>query len=324
MKWCLVSEPVRKILGVLGAAAAGAVLAVQVRLNGALGGALDDGLAAAAVSFAVGLVIATLIVVLSRRARESLRGVPAQLRSRELRWWELAGGLAGVVFIFAQGAVGALIGAALFTVGVIAGQSISALFVDRLGLGPTGVIPITVARVLAAVLGLVAGVVAVAGNANIAADAWLIVLPFVAGLLVSWQQAANGKVAQVGGEPMGITWLNFAIGAVVLIPILAVSLAVRGSALTWPSEPWMYVGGAAGVVVVALSAIFVAWTGVLVFGLASISGQLAASVILDLIFPTAVAVDAGLVVGVLLAFSAVAVGSIVTRPRRPSPSARLP
>ena len=319
------AEPVlRKSLGALGALSAGAALAIQVRLNGGLGGALGDGLVTSAVSFAVGTVLVSLIVAVSPRARESLRRIPSLLRTGQLRWWELAGGLSGVVFIFAQGAVGALIGAALFTVGIIAGQSISALLVDRLGLGPTGGIPITVGRVIAAALGLLAGIIAVAGNARIADNAWLIALPFVAGLTVAWQQAVNGKVALLGGEPMGTTWLNFVIGAVILVPVAIGSLAFRPTALVWPTEPWLYAGGAAGVVVVALSAIFVARTGVLLFGLASITGQLATSVLLDILFPTSVAIDAGLIVAVVFAFVAVAVASIVTRPRDPSPAASRP
>ena len=82
-----------------------------------------------------------------------------------------------------------------------------------------------------------------------------------------------------------------------------------------PSEPWLYIGGVLGVCVMAIVSVAVHHLGVLALGLATICGQVVASVVLDLVMPADHPVTAWSLLGAALTIVAVAVSSI-RRPRR--------
>ena len=136
-----------RTLAMAGAVAIGVLTAVQARVNGSLGAALTDGFVAAAVSFGSGLLI---LVALSAALPAGRRGVVTLahgLRLRTLPVWMLVGGLAGAFSVATQSLTVAVIGVSLFTVGMVAGQAVSALVLDRIGYGPAGVVAVTVSRV---------------------------------------------------------------------------------------------------------------------------------------------------------------------------------
>ena len=120
------------------AVGAGLAIPVQGRINGALGARLDDGIAAAVVSFSTGLVLMVLISLVLPRGRAGLGRILPALRERRFPpWYVLAGGI-GAFFVFAQSFTVGLLGVALFTVATVTGQTLSGLLVDRLGIGPAG------------------------------------------------------------------------------------------------------------------------------------------------------------------------------------------
>ncbi len=133
----------------------GVLTALQARINGQLGVRLDDGFVAAAISFGSGLAI---LLVLSA----VLPAGPARLRrarrracaARTIPWWMLAGGAAGALTVATQGLAVAIIGVSLFTVGVVAGQTVNGLVLDRVGYGPAGVVAVTVPRLIGGALAL--------------------------------------------------------------------------------------------------------------------------------------------------------------------------
>jgi len=53
----------------------------------------------------------------------------------------------------------------------------------------------------------------------------------------------------------------------------------------FPSSPFLYLGGAIGVLFIGTQVLVVRTTGVLVLGLALLSGQLVAAVLFDLVLP---------------------------------------
>ena len=55
----------------------------------------------------------------------------------------LAGGAAGALTVATQGLAVGVIGVSLFTVGVVAGQAMNGLVLDRVGYGPAGVVAVT-------------------------------------------------------------------------------------------------------------------------------------------------------------------------------------
>jgi bacterial/archaeal transporter family-2 protein len=113
-------------------------MAVQARVNGELGARLSDGIAAATISFGIGLAILSVFILLTSAGRRGLQAVQSALRSGTLRWWHLLGGVCGGFVVATQGLTVATLGVAVFTVALVAGQSASSLVVDRSGLSPGG------------------------------------------------------------------------------------------------------------------------------------------------------------------------------------------
>ncbi|MFD0362138.1 DMT family transporter [Nocardia sp. GCM10030253] len=299
----------------------GAGVAVQGRINGALGARLQDGIAAACISFGLGLVLLVVAFVFSRRLRDGVVRVRAALVSGGLRWWQLLGGLCGAFFVACQGLTVAAIGVTAFTVAAVAGQLVSSLVVDRLGLAPYGRTPVTPLRLGGAALAMFAVVLAAAGRSGTPAGspavpewlsdgpvALLIMLPALAGIGLAWQQAVNGRVGAVGG-PFTATFVNFGIGTAALFAIEALILTRTGWPTEFPSEPWLYVGGVIGVAFIALAALTVRWIGVLLLGLTSVAGQLLASVLLDIAIPTGAGLSVTAVIGCALTLAAVAISA---------------
>jgi transporter family-2 protein len=274
--------PSRQTFAVAAAALVGVGLAFQARVNGELGTRLDDPIAASLISSGVGLVILLAVVPTTRTGRRALARIRQALLEDRLRWWQCLGGLSGALFVASQGASVGPLGVGVFTVAVVGGTSAGSLAVDRAGLGPGGQRPITVARVVGAVACVAA--VGLAGQDRLSHPATLTLLglPVVAGIAVAVQAALNGRVGVAAGSPWAAALVNSVVAMCALCLALVVDVALRG----WPTGPfqqelWLYSGGLVGVGVITIATSVVRRIGVLVFGLASVSGQLVGAVILD-------------------------------------------
>ncbi|MGV9765771.1 DMT family transporter [Micromonospora tulbaghiae] len=264
------------------------MVAVQSRINGELGVRLADGIAAAVVSFGVGLLILLVLVPATPGGRRGLVALRGALRTGTLRPWQCLGGVCGAFLVATQGLTIGALGVAVFTVAVVAGQSGSSLLVDRAGIGPAGRQPVTPNRLIGAVLTVLAVLLAVGDRLGDQRALALALLPLAAGVGIAWQQAVNGRVRAASGSAMTATLVNFTVGTAALLVTFAVDLAVRGRpAGAFPDEPWLYLGGPLGIVFIALAAALVRFTGVLLLGLATIAGQIVGAVLLDLLLPTA-------------------------------------
>ncbi|WP_051132709.1 DMT family transporter [Nocardia paucivorans] len=297
----------------------GAGVALQARINGALGERLQDGIAAAVVSFGTGLFLLVVAFLLSTRLRTELRRVRGALADGILRPWQLLGGLFGAGFVATQGLTVAALGVTSFTVAVVAGQLLSSLVVDRLGLAPSGRTPVTVMRVAGAVLAVAAVLLAGSGGGEPQAftamaalpeipTPLLIALPAAAGIGLAWQQAVNGQVGAAGG-PIAATLINFTAGLTALLVIETAVLIGLGRPNRFPTEPWLYLGGPLGVVFIAAGVLVVRRIGVLLLGLTSVAGQLLASVLLDWALPTGPGLSPTALLGCALTLIAVLVGA---------------
>lgn len=300
-----------RVTALIAAGVCGALMAMQSRINGQLGAELGDGFTAAAVSFGSGLVIMTVLLLVSARGRGGVGRVVGAVRTGRLRWWMLLGGASGAVFVLSQGLVATVLGVALFTVAYVAGQTISGLWVDVVGLGPSGRHPLSASRIAGAALTVLAVAVAVSGGLGTGAGWAALVLPLVAGLLASWQAAVNGRVRAAADSAITATFGNFLVGTVVLVVAALVHLAVVGAPAAWPADPWLYAGGAVGCVFIAGATLLVRLTGVLLFTLANVAGQLVAALVIDVVAPGAHDVLGWpILVGTALGFVAVAIGAI--------------
>jgi transporter family-2 protein len=301
----------------------GLLVAGQSRINAALARSLADapatsataaGFQAALISFVTGLLLLAIGLAVVPPIRRGMVRIASTVRAGGLRPWQLLGGAGGAWLVATQGLTVPTLGVALFIVAVVAGQTAASLGVDAAGLGPTGRLPITRYRVVAAVLAVVAVALTAAPRIETAAGSralLLAALVVTAGAGIAVQQALNARVAVSAGYAPSAAVVNFVVGATVLALAMAVGIALAGwHAGAPPSNPFLYVGGPMGVAFIAIAAWAVPLLGVLRFGLAAISGQLAGGAIIDLLFPQpGVVVGAEIVVGIGLTLVAVVIGN---------------
>jgi transporter family-2 protein len=300
------------------AVGSGLAIPVQGRINGALGARLNDGIAAAAVSFSTGLLLMIFISLVLPRGRAGLANILPAVRQRAFPRIYVVAGAIGALFVFAQSFTVGILGVALFTVATVTGQTVSGLLVDRLGIGPAGKKSVTGIRIIGCILTIAAVAWAVSprfssgGTADGAGGLVLpLLLPVAAGFLMSFQQAMNGTATLHYGTPIAATLVNFVAGCIVLWIALAVKLAVAGPANPLPGEWWYYLGGPMGCVFIGLGALLVRSLGVLVTGLGMIAGQLLGSLALDLVLPAPGTIVApATVLGTLLTLAAIILATL--------------
>ncbi|MCT1363111.1 MULTISPECIES: DMT family transporter [Microbacterium] len=290
-----------------GAVAIGVMTAVQARINGVLGVRVDNGIVAGFLSFAVGLVALAVVISFLPFARRGAMRLGRGIRERSIPFWMLLGGACGALTVSTQGLTAGILGVSLFTVGVVAGQTLHGLVLDRIGFGPAGVVAVTPGRVMGGVLALAAVGISLSGDVLATAPLWMLLLPFAAGVGIAWQAATNGRLAQRVQSPIAATLMSFIAGTLVLAVAAGTSVAVRGWPAALPTEPWLYLGGFLGAGYILLGAFIVAHTGVLLMGLGSVLGQLVTSVVIDLLWPA----QAGPALWQVIAMVIVAVGSVL-------------
>ncbi|MFN4002935.1 MAG: DMT family transporter [Microcella sp.] len=298
-------------LAIVATLAAGVGVATQSRINGELGQRLDDGYTAALISFGSGWLILLTILAFSPRGRAGLVRVITEVRHGRLAWWMLLGGLAGGYFVLAQGLVAGMLGVAIFTIAIVTGQTVTGLTLDAAGFAGARRTAIAPARVIGAALTVAA--VAVAVVPRLAGDGFpiaAIVLPLLAGVAVAFQQGLNGRVRTEARSALAATTINFTVGTAALAGATLVHLLVAGLPEGLPSNPLLYLGGAVGAIFIAIQTVAVGRIGVLVLGLCLVTGQLAASLVFDVVAPLGPGSTSATAAAVVLALAGVLVASI--------------
>ena len=311
------------------AVAAGLLGAVQPKINALLGDRLGSALLASLVNFGAAFAGVLLVLALRPATRRRLRTVASWPVPR----WTFTAGLAGVLVVLAGAISVETIGVAVFSVAFFAGQIASGLLVDRLGIGSGGPRPIAAARVQAAVLAIAAVVASQLGQPVGEVAPALVVLVLVSGAASAFQAAFNGRIATAVDDPFAPTSVNVVVGLVALLGIVAATTATGGlDAPSWPSEPWLYLGGFLGVAIVLSLAIASAALGVLRATLAMLAAQLVAAFLVDWVVegePPTVGSLAGaaLIVGAVILVGRGGRGdrpSAATPPHRPTPARTRP
>ena len=295
----------------------GILVATQSRINGEFGLRLGDGALAALISFASGFVILTLALTVSTTGRAGVATIARELRAGELPWWAILGGMGGGFLVLTQGLVAGVLGVALFSVAVVAGQTLGAMWLDARGAAGLARVEMSRTRVLGAVL-VVAGVIISvqlwAGSAGLVS--WAFALPLVAGAGTGVQQALNGRIRARASSALAATWVNFGVGTLTLSVVWVVLLPVTGGPGTFPTDWWLYAGGLVGTLFIPIQTITVHRIGVLGLGVSLVTGQIVGSIALDLFFPVA---DGTLGVFTLIGALVTVLGSaLVTLSRRQS------
>jgi transporter family-2 protein len=260
------------------------------------------------------LVIVLIALIFMRKGRQGVVRVATAIRSGEMPFWYVLGGAGGAFFVLSQGLVAATLGVALFSVGIVAGQTIGGTIVDRRGLGTLPARSLTVQRVVGSVLALAAVILAASTQVSSSVPVWMLLLPFVAGLVQSVQQAVNGEVRAVSQSVVTATLGNFVVGTTLLVIAFLIHSALVGWPTHLPAQPWVYVGGAIGVTFIAVGAAIVRSIGVLLLSLATIAGQLVTSLLLDILAPTSrEGVSFTTIVGTTLTLVAVVIATVPSR-----------
>jgi len=296
------------------AALSGVMIALQARANGELSYRLDNAPQAALVSFSSGLFFITIYAIFSPKIKEGIKRLRSAVSRGEIPKIRLLAGSLGGAFVALQTSVVPLIGVALYSVASIAGQSAVSLLVDRIGLTGGGVKLISLRRISAAFITVLAVLVSVIDKLE--ADnfqLFALLLALIAGALVGVQRALNGQINEYSQNSYTTSLLNFITGTSFLTLFIIILIALgRVELQPLPIGPWwIYTGGVIGVIYIAATSLIVQHLGVLTFTLFSVGGQLIASLLLDIYSPTqGVSVSWYLVSGIAMTYIGVLVGGV--------------
>lgn len=288
---------------------------LQIRANAQL--AIDGvhPIRVALVNMGLQLGFIGLLVLLFPRMRAAVVRLSSAMRARQVRLWWFIGGVVGASVITLMGVVSPLVGVAVFSIALVAGQTASSLAVDRWGLGPGGRRALSRSRVFAAIIAVTAVVVSVSDRFIVEAGgelAWGAAgLALLGGLAISFQAAANGRLAVASGQPAIGAGVNFGVGVAALG---LVSLVIPATRTVDGAEGfgswWLYLGAIFGLLIVLNTAWAVRYLGILLLTVIGVSGQMAGALAMDLVLPTSgVSVTPALIAGILLAIAAVLIGS---------------
>ena len=301
------------------AAVSGLMIAVQARANGELSHRMGNPIEAALVSFGSGLIIISFISAFNPAIKNGARNLRGALKRKEIPPWTLFAGMLGGSFVAVQTQIVPIIGVAIYSVASIAGQTAASLVVDRIGLTGGGKKHITVRRVAAAGLTVLAVLISVldrieANNVSVLA----VLLGCFAGAIVGVQRALNGQINESTEQSFTTSLLNFIMGTTILVIFLGIGMLInRTEIVSLPAGPWwMYTGGTIGIIYIAFTSTIVQHLGVLTFTLISVGGQLVGSLLIDFYSPTeGVQVSAYLVTGIVMTYLGVIVGGVGNLPR---------
>ncbi|WP_052466114.1 DMT family transporter [Mobilicoccus massiliensis] len=308
------------LLASVAAFLAGTLSAMQSRVNGTLAEVFHAPIDAALWSFGSGWVLLTLGLLLPS-ARAGLRSAYRAYRAQHLTWWQFLGGMFGGFFVAAQTWSVPQIGVAMFTIAIVGGQTLNAMLVDGLGLGPAGKAPVTLARVLGALGTFVGVAIAMVGRGADGSGVILVPVLFAvaAGAGMAVQQAINGRVNRHTDQVLATTWVNFSWGLPLLLGIALAQLAqgTWRAPMTLDAPAWAWMGGVVGIVYIAIGATVVHHLGVLLAVLFTLAGQLIGAVVIDLVSSGQGQVPTLVLVGVAVTLlSAVFAAAAARRARR--------
>ena len=263
---------------------AGIAATLQAGVSGQLARELNDGIMAALISN-IGGTLFTGLFLLNPEVRKKGKKLFQDVVSGKFAKWQLLGGVAGAIYISTASSTVSIIGTGLFTVVLVASQNMSGIVVDRFGLSSGSRKKITPKRSIAAVIGIVAVLLSVSDFQG--KILWIPIAAVVmAGLAVTVQFALNGRVTKAANSQVS-AFINFPMSLITVSLTLIVMNLFGKNWNTWPNQWWLYTAGFLGAVVVYLAAATIRTLGVLLFGLASVAGQLITSIALDVILPNA-------------------------------------
>jgi transporter family-2 protein len=224
-----------------------------------------------------------VVILVQGRARRT-----ARILATDARWWWYAVGLCGVpiVVMFAIGIP--VVGVAIASVCSVAGQTVAGLALDARGVGVPAPLRLT-GRRLAAAMVAVAGLVVAVGSAPSASLGKIVglgALMFVSGAVLTGQQAGNGRVNLVTGDPVLPVLTSSGggtVGASALVGVVWASGHLGAVQWPGPGHWWLYLGGPLGAAITVCAAWAIRHLGTFALTLGVVVGQMATAVLVDLV-----------------------------------------
>ena len=239
---------------------------------------------AALISNIGGTIIMSLFLFQSD-VREKAKKLLELIKKKQFALWQLLGGVAGAVYISTASSTVSVIGTGLFTVVLVASQNVSGILVDKFGFSSGKRKKITSKRLFAMLIGTFAVILTVSEFEG--EILWIPIIGVVfAGLAVTLQFTLNARVTKYSNSQVS-AFINFPMSMFAVTLTLIVMNLFGKNWNNWPDQWWLYSAGFLGAIVVYLAAATVRTLGVLLFGLATVAGQLVTSIILDVLMPNA-------------------------------------
>ena len=260
-------------------------MAIQARVNSGLAAEVGSGFLAALISFSIGLALIAAISLPRKDFRAALKESLRAIRAGKLKVWMLFAGALGGFFVLTQGLVAGITGIALFSLGVVTGQTISALLIDGKGLLGLVKRKLTGNRLGGSAVAI-AGLVLASGP-TVAGFDLAVLVPVVAGVGIGLQDAINSQVGRESGSASVATFFNFLAGTLFLLLVFLFSPGQAGAVDLSSINPVLFLGGLVGVGFILIRVVVLPVIGSLATGLSLLAGQLFISLVLDYLAPVA-------------------------------------
>ncbi|AZA11965.1 DMT family transporter [Corynebacterium gerontici] len=256
---------------------AGALVPLQTIANSRLSRSTGTALSASLVSFSVGTV-ALFIVTLMMGALPNLSEVSAQPP------WMLTGGALGVIALSGNILLFPKLGAVQTVILPISGQIIAGMIIDNFGLFDAPVLPADPTRILGASV-VMLGVLACVWRPKSSGQERHLPLQIAGigfGMCLAAQSAINGQLGMSLDTPISAALISFAVGTATLL-VINIGLRWRPNLwITQNTQPlWMWTGGLLGAIFVSTNALLAPRIGTGLTVLATLSGMMLASVLID-------------------------------------------
>ena len=291
----------------------GALIAIQILVNGVLTTAGSGPVLAAWLSYLGTLASAIIVILVLGRALS----VFTIIKTKGRPWWPLVG-VAGVPTIVSTAWGAPILGVGIAAACSIGGQVIAGLLLDSRGIGVAQRLPLSARRMVAGLIAIGGLILALGANAgeldNPVAAVLLAIAIFVSGMFLALQNAGNGAVVGVSKDPL-VPVLCAVTGGTITMTILVGTLtafgASGGAVFPTGAKWWMYLGGPVGMGIVLASTLAIRALGTFGLTLVMVVGQMVTGTIIDLL------VDGQMNWGTL--WASIALIAAVLLARQPSP-----